>query len=68
MDQADEPNPEIMEIERRHPRWKIGRTESGLCFEAVAHPTERSIHVVVSTSLRELGERLDAVEPYEPRN
>jgi hypothetical protein len=68
MDQADGANPEIMEIERRHPRWKIGRTESGLCFEAVTHPTERSIHVVVSTSLRELRQRLDATEPYEPRS
>jgi hypothetical protein len=68
MTQAGESYPEIMEIERRHPRWKVGRTESGLCFEAVTHPTERSIHVVVSTSLRELRERLDAVEPDEPRS
>jgi hypothetical protein len=68
MSQANGPDPEIMEIERRHPRWKIGRTESGLCFEAVTHPTERSIHVVVSTSLRELGQRLDATEACEPRS
>jgi hypothetical protein len=68
MTQAGEPYPEIMEIERRHPRWKVGRTESGLCFEAVTHPTERSIHIVVSTSLRELGERLDAIEPDEARS
>jgi len=59
----DEPNPEIAAIEGRHPDWKVGRTESGLCWEAVTHPTERSLHVIVSTSLRELADRLEVIEP-----
>jgi hypothetical protein len=56
------PTPEITAIESRHPGWTIGRTESGLCWEAVSRPSQRSIHVVVSLSLAELAERLDAIE------
>jgi hypothetical protein len=59
---TDTPNPQITAIELRHPGWTIGRTESGLCWEAVSRPSQRSMHVVVSVSLAELAARLDAIE------
>jgi hypothetical protein len=62
---SNAPNPEIAAIESRHPGWTIGRTESGLCWEAVSRPSQRSMHVVVSVSLAELAARLDAIETPE---
>jgi len=58
-------NPEITAIESRRPGCTIGRTESGLCREAVSRPSPRSMHVVVSVSLAELAARLDAIETPE---
>ena len=55
--------PVLARIEANHPGWKIGRTESGLAFEAVNRPSAYMLHVIIGTSLAELERRLDAVDP-----
>jgi hypothetical protein len=55
--------PYLERIARNHPAWEVARTASGLCYEAVTHPTASSLHAIVATSLRELEARLDAIEP-----
>jgi hypothetical protein len=40
----------------------IGRTESGLAFEAVNRPSTHTLHAIVGTSLTELERRLNAVD------
>jgi hypothetical protein len=54
--------PHLERIARRHPGWTVGRSESGLCWEATTHPTPTSLHAIVATSLSELERRLDAIE------
>lgn len=53
----------LARMERDHPNWKVGPTEVGQWWEAVAHPTSTSTHVAVCRSLPELALRLDEIEP-----
>jgi hypothetical protein len=62
----DELGPVLARIEAKHPGWTVGRTESGLAFEAVRKPDDHSLHVIIGASLTELERRLDAADP-QPR-
>ena len=59
----NELGPVLARIETKHPGWTVGRTESGLAFEAVNRPDSHTLHVIIGTSLTELEHRLDQVDP-----
>jgi hypothetical protein len=46
-----------------HPSWEIGRSESGLMWEAITKPTPRTERVILAPTLHELAAKLDAVDP-----
>jgi hypothetical protein len=52
----------LAHIQRSHPNWRLGATEVGACWEAVARPTATATHVVVRRTLRELATRLAELE------
>jgi hypothetical protein len=44
-----------------HPGWTVGRTESGLAWQAVTKPTERSERTIIGRTLAGLEARLDQI-------
>lgn len=53
----------LTRIQAKHPGWTVGRTESGLAFEAISRPDDHTVHVIIGASLVELERRLDVADP-----